>query len=929
MLPIYISAAEVLNAMIKNNVLILLLGVCTNTLFSAVPVHEWLFNEGNGVTVADTGTGAKDGTLMDGTTSAVHGPRWVIDPVRGCVLEFDGTDWILTNSQGILGSNPRTVTAWIYLLADLNRHTIIQWGNGNGNCSGQYFRLLIENRRLRFEVASGNALALNEGALELNRWYHIALAVDDFNKDGAVRTPEVKFYLNGQNVAQTQSTSQIINTTFTDSNCYVRLGGAAQCSGSSIPREAMKGRLDDIRIYNYALSASEIQQEMMSSEIAWAPIPANNSMVPVSTASLSWQPGKYAQTHQVYFGTNQTDVSTATPADPRGVYLASAQINGPNTNGRYEIVLADEGLSLVGNTSYYWRVDEVNSSNPASPWKGNIWKFTTNTLDTVPKNLVYTGDLSLLIFKWEPPLDIQQPRYNVLLASDPNFQQIVSRATGLDSALWQADTSAMVYEKQYYCRVEAYEANDPAVRGFSDRIALIFNAPRNIENFDQYQQDSELLAAWQDGSSNSTGSRIILCYEANGQSMKLAYKNNISPYFSEVQYTYPSVQNWLSGGTRILQLSFRGMPANSPAALYVKLADEQNHSAKVYYPGGSGYIVQPQWSPWTLWRINLNEFTSQEVNISRIRSFLIGVENSPAQPGNGEIYIDSICLDIPRCPASQTIPADLNRDCISDMKDLILLAGNWMATSYWASAASSEPDGLLASYSFDETEGTVVHDNSDNLFHADLISPNPTAAWDAGGIHNGCINLTGASSVLLPAGVFNSIDSAFTISFWIYFETEDQRQDSCIEFIISNGSSYSTSADRVIYSYRELSAGWHHLCVTKDKASPIARIYLDGVIAGENQSALTDMSGSSIGISRLGADWTANFGFSHGKIDEFRLYSRALSQSEIVYLYEGPSGHVLQPLVPIISSFDPVQDNKIDLNDFLQIASCWLLENLQ
>ncbi|HEC02837.1 MAG TPA: LamG domain-containing protein, partial [Phycisphaerales bacterium] len=31
---------------------------------------------------------------------------------------------------------------------------------------------------------------------------------------------------------------------------------------------------------------------------------------------------------------------------------------------------------LVPGTSYYWRVDEVNDANAASPWKGDVWSFT-------------------------------------------------------------------------------------------------------------------------------------------------------------------------------------------------------------------------------------------------------------------------------------------------------------------------------------------------------------------------------------------------------------------------------------------------------------------------------------------------------------------------------------------------------------------------
>lgn len=30
---------------------------------------------------------------------------------------------------------------------------------------------------------------------------------------------------------------------------------------------------------------------------------------------------------------------------------------------------------LVPGTTYYWRVDEVNEADPASPWKGDVWSF--------------------------------------------------------------------------------------------------------------------------------------------------------------------------------------------------------------------------------------------------------------------------------------------------------------------------------------------------------------------------------------------------------------------------------------------------------------------------------------------------------------------------------------------------------------------------
>ncbi len=80
---------------------------------------------------------------------------------------------------------------------------------------------------------------------------------------------------------------------------------------------------------------------------------------------LKWVPGDDAASHQIYFGMDKDAVRNANTGSPE--YKGTA----PLTAEKY-----DPGL-LEWNTSYYWRIDEVNSTNPASPWKGNVWPFTT------------------------------------------------------------------------------------------------------------------------------------------------------------------------------------------------------------------------------------------------------------------------------------------------------------------------------------------------------------------------------------------------------------------------------------------------------------------------------------------------------------------------------------------------------------------------
>jgi len=84
--------------------------------------------------------------------------------------------------------------------------------------------------------------------------------------------------------------------------------------------------------------------------------PANGAVDVSQTPILTWAPGLGAS-HEVYFGT-----------DP-----ASLELKGSGNLGSESY----EPGQLEWNTTYYWRVDEVNNANTDSPWTGPLWSFTT------------------------------------------------------------------------------------------------------------------------------------------------------------------------------------------------------------------------------------------------------------------------------------------------------------------------------------------------------------------------------------------------------------------------------------------------------------------------------------------------------------------------------------------------------------------------
>jgi hypothetical protein len=88
-----------------------------------------------------------------------------------------------------------------------------------------------------------------------------------------------------------------------------------------------------------------------------SPAPVNGAVDVTQTPTLTWTPGVFADTHEVYFGTD----------------AASLELKGSGNIGAESF----EPGQLEWNTAYYWRIDEANAANADSPWTGPLWSFTT------------------------------------------------------------------------------------------------------------------------------------------------------------------------------------------------------------------------------------------------------------------------------------------------------------------------------------------------------------------------------------------------------------------------------------------------------------------------------------------------------------------------------------------------------------------------
>lgn len=96
----------------------------------------------------------------------------------------------------------------------------------------------------------------------------------------------------------------------------------------------------------------------------------------------------------------------------------------------------------------------------------------------------------------------------------------------------------------------------------------------------------------------------------------------------------------------------------------------------------------------------------------------------------------------------------------------------------------------------------------------------------------------------------------------------------------------SGSYRSVSYSTSFVARGWHHFAVTFDDATDNLKLYIDGVNVATT-STTSSISWSGLGTTtRLGAHGNTSTAYDlDGAVDDARVYSKALTQSEIADLY--------------------------------------------
>lgn len=198
---------------------------------------HWTFDDWPGHFAADTSGYGRRATLV--RILPIH---WIEGKIGGA-LEFAGTGYYaeIEGYQGIMGAHARTCCAWVKITQIPG--AVVGWGRADEPQAAWDMRINARGL-LRLQVNDGAVFGSTR--VDTGQWVHVAAVLPD----GADRLDAVRLYVNGRLEPPEQRTLQtaLINTT---AGMLVRIGANTDGLG-------LTGALDDVRLYDRALTDAEI-----------------------------------------------------------------------------------------------------------------------------------------------------------------------------------------------------------------------------------------------------------------------------------------------------------------------------------------------------------------------------------------------------------------------------------------------------------------------------------------------------------------------------------------------------------------------------------------------------------------------------------------------------------------------------------------------
>ncbi len=330
------------------------------------------------------GTIAND-SAMSNTGSLINGPTWTSGKVGSGAIQFDGTnDYVRVGDVGAVdGLQQMTVTYWINPATLKLRAYHVTKANAAAAAFGWAVHATDDTNDIRFQTRdiSGAVVdAYTTGSfLSANAWTHVAIVFDGTQSTNSLKA---KIYINGSE--RTANYTGNFPAFLPDTSFNLVVGWEHNTAAGL----SFNGLIDDVRIYDRALSSSEISEVYSYTESSSPPPSSPTNQAPTVSA-----------------GSNQTITLPANAAlsgtanddgQPSGSILTTtwSMVQGPGTVTFANSNSLNTSATFSTSGTYTLRLtatDSIATTNSDIVITVNPVAVTDNTPPTVPTGLIATA----------------------------------------------------------------------------------------------------------------------------------------------------------------------------------------------------------------------------------------------------------------------------------------------------------------------------------------------------------------------------------------------------------------------------------------------------------------------------------------------------------------------------------------------------------
>jgi len=216
------------------------------------PIAYWSFDEGQGTTAHDNSVDGNNGTLTNMSTTGTS-TVWV-DGKFGKALDFDGSnDYVNGSNDNSLDIvDEITIEAWVKPKStQAVASTIVSKGTLTGSDyvrDQNYFLHMSASREIKITYGDGTNYQTETGsAISSDTWHHIVAILNGTN---------ILLYIDG--ILDNSWNQNYIPTTGDNANLHIGMKSYVNSA------YAFNGLIDEVKIYNYTLTSFDIQKEYSS-----------------------------------------------------------------------------------------------------------------------------------------------------------------------------------------------------------------------------------------------------------------------------------------------------------------------------------------------------------------------------------------------------------------------------------------------------------------------------------------------------------------------------------------------------------------------------------------------------------------------------------------------------------------------------------------